>query len=400
MIKLLKHQALFINSKHRHTGLVAGFGGGKSHAGVYKTIVKKLAYPNIDVAYYLPTYPLIRDIAFVKFAEALGDIGVNYTLNKSDKEIHTEYGRIIFRSMDNPDLIVGYEVGYSLIDEADVLPKDKMKDVFRQIIARNRKPLPNGDVNSTDMVSTPEGFKFLYEFFRTNNNENKNLIKASTYDNPFLSGDYIAALEDSYDSKQIAAYLNGEFTNLTSGTVYVDYDVDKNSTDREVEDEDSILFVGMDFNVTNMSAVFHVVDKGIPTAVDEITSGYNTEETCKIIKERYPNKKIVVYPDASGASRKTSSSTTDHDIIRQHGFQVYTHKTNPFVKDRINTVNMMLRKGYKVNRHKCPMLAQGLEQQAYDKNGQPDKSSGLDHVTDAAGYYIYTFSKPKNTVYI
>ncbi len=302
--------------------------------------------------------------------------------------------------MDNPDLIVGYEVGYSLIDEADVLPKDKMKDVFRQIIARNRKPLPNGDVNSTDMVSTPEGFKFLYDFFRTNNNENKNLIKASTYDNPFLSDDYIAALEDSYDSKQIAAYLNGEFTNLTSGTVYVDYDVDKNSTDREVEAEDSILFVGMDFNVTNMSAVFHVVDKGIPTAVDEITSGYNTEETCKMIKERYPNKKIVVYPDASGASRKTSSSTTDHDIIRQHGFQVYTHKTNPFVKDRINTVNMMLRKGYKVNRHKCPMLAQGLEQQAYDKNGQPDKSSGLDHVTDAAGYYIYTFSKPKNTVYI
>jgi phage terminase large subunit len=399
-IQLLSHQAEFIESKARHTGLVAGFGGGKSHAGVYKTITKKLMYPNIDVAYYLPTYPLIKLIAFVKFTEALQLIGIPYTLNKSDKEIHTKYGRIIMRSMDNPELIIGYEVGYSLIDEADVLPKSKMNEVFTKIIARNRKVLPNGDINQTDMVSTPEGFKFLYEFFITKASENKKIIKARTYDNPYLSLDYIDSLLESYSSKQIEAYLNGEFTNLASGTVYGDYDRDANHTDRIIEETDKVLFVGMDFNSTQMAAIFHIVEDGLPMALDEITKGYNTEEVCKLIKARYPNKKIIIYPDASGDSNKSSSSRTDHDIIKQHGFQLYTHKTNPLVKDRVNTMNMMFRKGYKINRHKCPSYAQAMEQQVFDVNGVPDKKSGFDHCSDAGGYYIFTYSKPRNRVFL
>jgi hypothetical protein len=30
-----------------------------------------------------------------------------------------------------------------------------------------------------------------------------------------------------------------------------------------------------------------------------------------------------------------------------------------------------------------------LEQQAYDKNGEPDKTNGWDHVVDAEGYMIH-----------
>lgn len=399
-ITLLKHQAKFLQSNARHTGLIAGFGGGKSHAGVHKTILKKLLYPNISVAYYLPTYPLIRDIAFVKFGEALRGMNLRYDLNRSDKEINTDFGKIIFRSMDNPDLIVGYEVGYSLIDEADVLNKKKMRQVFNQILARNRKPLPNGDINCTDMVSTPEGFSFLYDFFVVNSNENKRLIKAKTYDNPFLPKSYIDGLEEQYDAKQIEAYLNGEFTNLTSGTVYIDYDRYNNHTERVINENDQVLFAGMDFNSTQMSVVFHVVEDGLPMAVDEITKGYNTDEVCKLIKSKFPNKKVIVYPDATGASKSSSSSKTDHDIIKQYGFQLYSHKSNPLIRDRVNTMNMMFRKGYKINRHKCPAYAQAMEQQSYDENGVPDKKSGFDHVADAGGYYIFTYSKPRNRVLI
>ena len=63
-------------------------------------------------------------------------------------------------------------------------------------------------------------------------------------------------------------------------------------------------------------------------------------------------------------------------------------------------MNMMFRKGYKINRHKCPAYAQSMEQQAYDSNGVPDKKSGFDHIADAGGYYIFTYSKPRNRVLI
>jgi hypothetical protein len=64
--------------------------------------------------------------------------------------------------MSDPERIIGYEVGYSLIDETDILSKDKMSDVFMKIIGRNRSVL--GHINQTDVVGR-EGFKWLYDFF-------------------------------------------------------------------------------------------------------------------------------------------------------------------------------------------------------------------------------------------
>ena len=80
--------------------MVAGFGAGKSFAGTLKAVKKKFEYPNIDVAYYLPTYSLIKDIAFPRFNELLTYQNIPYNINKSDKDIITPFGRIVLRSMD------------------------------------------------------------------------------------------------------------------------------------------------------------------------------------------------------------------------------------------------------------------------------------------------------------
>ncbi len=66
---------------------------------------------------------------------------------------------------------------------------------------------------------------------------------------------------------------------------------------------------------------------------------------------------------------------------------------NPAVKDRVLATNAMLLNGdgvrrMKVNPRNCPKFTEGLEKQAYDKNGEPDKSSGVDHVNDAGTYPI------------
>jgi hypothetical protein len=43
----------------------------------------------------------------------------------------------------------------------------------------------------------------------------------------------------------------------------------------------------------------------------------------------------------------------------------------------------------RVNTDACPNLTMSLEQQAYDKNGEPDKTNGWDHVVDAQGYFVH-----------
>jgi len=399
MIELISHQLTFIESNERHTGLVGGFGSGKTKAGILKTIVRKMQMPGIDVAYYMPTYPLIKGVAFPNFAEMLTIANIPYTIHETDKNITTPYGRIICRSMDNPELMVGYEVGYSLVDEADVLPKAKMKKILVQILARNRSHF-EGNNNATDFVSTPEGFKFLHDFFVSNASENKFLIKAKTRDNKFLPSGYIESLEAEYTPEQLQAYLEGEFVNLTSGTVCSNYDRDTNNSDRMIQENDT-LHIGVDFNIMHMSGIVHVIDNGIPIAVDEIIDEYDTETLASAIDKRYPNHTIVVYPDASGQNRKSSASDTDIDILRKHRFIVKALTKNPLVKDRINTMNKKFQDNtYKVNKSNCPRYVESLEQLPY-KNGEPDKTLGLDHPFDAGGYFIYyTYQRKKRMVAI
>lgn len=391
--KLLPSQNLFFKSKAMHTGYIGGFGSGKSHIGIFKTIIKKLRYPAVNVAYYLPTYPLIKDIAFPKIEEHLINLGVTYELKRSDKEFHImNAGKIIMRSMEEPDKIIGYEVGYSCIDEVDVLPQEKMTNAYSKIIARNRAQLPDGELNSTDVVGTPEGFRWAYNYFVKEANPNRVLIKAKTKHNPFLPAEYIKTLTDTYTAEQLLAYLDGEFINLTSGTVYYNFNRKENHSPRKIQSGD-VLHIGMDFNITNMSAIIHVIDD-IPIAVKEITGVYDTMAMVRALDE-IPNKKVI-YPDASGKNRNTSGKS-DIDLLKAAGYTVRYTSKNPFVRDRVNAMNKAFKDingeiCYRVNANDCPEYVESLEKQGY-KNGEPDKTGGFDHCVDAGGYFIYANSK-------
>ena len=127
-------------------------------------------------------------------------------------------------------------------------------------------------------------------------------------------------------------------------------------------------------------------------AVAELTNVYDTPEMTRIIKERYQAKghKIFVYPDASGDSRKSvDASKSDIAILEQAGFSVRAHDSNPAVKDRINATNAAFEKGLLfINDSTCKTVAECLEQQPYDKNSEPDKTTGHDHQNDASTYPI------------
>jgi len=396
-IGLLPTQRDFFSSDATHAAYCGGFGSGKSYVGVLKTIAMKLKYSEYAVAYYLPSYNLVRDIAFPKFTEILDKLGVKHTLNKSDKEILIPgANKIILRTMDNPETIIGYEVAYSCIDEADVLPQTKMTEAFSKIIARNRSVLHDGSTNKVSVVSTPESFGWLYNFFVKNKSANRELFKAKTSENPFLPAGYIATLTESYTPAQLKAYLNGEFVNLTSGSVYSDYDRKQLHSNRTIQKHDK-LHIGMDFNITNMNAVINVIDGNIKIAVDEITNAYDTMQMIRIINDKYPDHAIIVYPDASGRNRSTSGKS-DIRLLMDEGYTVRAPNKNPFVRDRVNSLNKMFRdKTYLVNSNNCPEYTEALEKIAYNKN-EPDKQSGFDHITDAGGYFAYIVSITSFTI--
>jgi hypothetical protein len=389
--KLHPVQQTFVKSQFLHTGIVGGYQSGKSTAAAIKAIIHLLQYPQVPIAYYLPTYGLFDDMLVPKLDSLFNEIYIDYSYNKQDSKIRTKYGEIWMRSMDNPDRIVSYSVGYSIVDEVDVVHPNKRIDAMKRIASRNS--FMKGAANQIDFVSTPEGFAYMYQFFEKNWNENKLLLRLKTGDNSDnLADGYIQGLREQYTDEQLKAYLDGEFVNLLAGTVYYKFDRRLNDCSKMVGKYDT-LHIGMDFNIGNMSAVVHIIEDR-PYAVDELTKVYDTDQMCQVIKERYPNNPIIIYPDASGKQRNTSTTKTDLEILREAGFTVKAKSSNPLVNDRVKNMNRMFcdgngKIGYMVNTHKCTEYTEALERMSYDTNGQPDKSSGFDHITDAGGYFIY-----------
>lgn len=399
----------FVNSRAKFPAMVAGFGSGKTEAGCLRALRLKFQYPDQSIGYYLPTYSLIKTIVFPRIEEILVRDKVKYFLNRSDKEltIAGNKGKIIFRTMDNPELIIGYEHAHAITDELDILATDKAADVWRKIVARNREKLPDGSLNTIGTVTTPEGFRFVYEKWKRKPMIGSQIIKASTKSNMRnLPRDYIDTLRDIYPDAMLAAYLEGEFVNMRQGRVYPDYDRFMNMCFDRVNEKD-ILHIGMDFNVGKMAAVVHVMRNGLPCAVDEFTDLLDTPAMIKAIKNRYPGNRTIVYPDASGKSRRSNNAAaSDIAQLRQAQFTVLARNSNPFVRDRLASMNKQIHKDgkrrYKVNADTCPSFVEALEKQAYDKNGDPDKTSGFDHLNDAAGYFInykfpVTYDKPTIT---
>jgi hypothetical protein len=256
--------------------------------------------------------------------------------------------------------------------------------------------------NTVAVATTPEGFRFVYDRWVKNPQKGYTLFKAKTADNrENLPEGYIENLTNSYPEQLLQAYLNGEFVNLTSGSVYNEFDRHLNSS-REVIQPDDKLHIGMDFNVCKMSAVVLVMRDGDPHAVDEIINAYDTPDMIRTIKDRYSHRQIMVYPDASGGSRKTvDASKSDIALLGQAGFHPLNNPSNPAIKDRVLSMNALIHKDgkrrLKVNGDRCPLFVEALEKQAYDDRGLPDKASGFDHTTDAGGYFIayqFPINKP------
>lgn len=390
-VSLLPHQNEFINNTEdtKFSALIGGIGSGKTFAGAYKLSKFVSQNPGVNCYYYLPTYPLLRDTAVPSFKGVLDQLGIDYRYHGTNNIFSTKFGQIHLKSYHDLNSLIGYEHGYCIIDEIDTLPTHEASEVFRAIYERNRTRLPNRKANRIDFVSTPEGFKFLYEFFVKNANSDRRYIHAKTDDNTYLPSDFAKGMGVGLTENQLKAHREGLFVNLTSGLVHHAYDREKNHTNREIQPGDTLL-MGVDFNILNMSAVFGIWENNRLLILDEMHGLRDTETLCQAVQKRYPNYQIIAHPDSSGINRSTNSNRSDIDILREYFSVKYTR--NKSIIDRVNLVNGLFldsegNRRLLINSNKTPHLSNCLETQIW-KNDKPDKQSSNDHLPDALSYAV------------
>ena len=253
-------------------GISAGYGAGKTRALCARAITLAAANQGFIGCVMEPTGPLIRDIWINDFDDFLDAYGIPYTFRASplpEYVLHLNADtKILCRSFENWSRIIGLNLAWVLADEIDTVSPAIATKAFPKILGRLR----SGNVRSFAAASTPEGFRWMWNTFGSEEasaRTDRKLIKMRTADNPHLPPDFIERLKENYDPNLLQAYLDGEFVNLNTGQVYDRFDRAKHVTTIK-DDDDQPLRIGIDFNVGNMNAVVAIRVQNKLLFIDEI----------------------------------------------------------------------------------------------------------------------------------
>ena len=383
-------------------GLSAGYGAGKTRSLASKAVALAVANQGFIGIVMEPTGPLIRDIWQNDFDDFLEAYDIPYSFRASplaEYVLHLPGGdtKILCRSFENWTRCIGINAAWCLADEIDTVPPSIANKAFPKILGRLRA----GNVRQFAAASTPEGFRWMWNTFGTEEAKqrpDRRLIKMRTSDNPHLPQDFIERLKANYDPSLLQAYLNGEFTNLTTGQVYDRFDRAKHVITDIPNVEDEPLRVGVDFNIGNMSAVIAVRLGNQLLLIDEVSGAHDTDALAQEIRRRFPDRRIYAYPDASGGNRSTNASQTDIQILEGYGFTNQSPRSNPPIRDRVASVQALLENGKGEVRLQvaanCKRTIECLELQSYTEKGDPDKDAGYDHMNDGLGYLVWREFNP------
>lgn len=408
--KLTEPQSRFWELTCSNPLFIGGYGSGKTTIKVLSGINDVTQFSGGSVALYDPTFDQIGLNTAVRIEEILTDLDMPYKYDKQKQVVFIEdHGKMILRSMNNPERIVGYEVFRSHVDEIGVVHPNSVEKVWNRIVARNRQKVPILDNDNRKVIDiktkkplleqnrisaygTPDdGYGFTYKMWGKDPAAGYEYVRAPTYSNAEnIPETYLEQLRKIYPAGLVDAFIEGFWTNFTTGAVFYGFDRDKHKTLYTVAEREQ-LHIGMDFNVYNMAAAVGVLRKGKLYGVDEFVDLRDTPDMIKAIKNRYPEHRVIVYPDPTG--KKTSSqdsNKSDHKLLREAGFRIKAKKGSPGVRDSILSVNAAYEKEHiAINILACPQLVEAQEQQPYDKNGVPDKTTGQDHINDGWRYMVH-----------
>ena len=406
-------RALCQDTEHRTVAFVAGLGAGKTRCLSAWTTLLALDNPGTTGAVFAPTGPLVRDVVQRSLVEFWDDLRVPYTYRASplpEYELDLPNGRVVVlcRSMENWSRIIGMNLSFIGCDEIDTTKASIARLAVHRFFGRLRA----GDRRQLGLFSTPEGFGLLYSMFVEEESKgDRALYKGKTADNPYLPPDYLATLLAEYPSNLVRAYTEGEFVSMANAAVYPDFDRTLNSSSYALGEEDT-LWVGVDFNVDRCWLVVVVAD-GQRFHVVEEHIARDTPACIELLHRLYPSwierKRLVVCPDASARNRNAlDAGIASIGLMKQGGLRLQYQAANPYVKDRVLSVNALIRNGAGERRllvsPACKGVIRGLEQHSYDLNTQqPQKGDGgvddLSGQMDALGYAIWQLAglKPWRT---
>ncbi len=395
-MEALEAQVGFMDSEAFHTAYIGGYGSGKTFVCAMKALVLAITNKDLPGMILAPTERMAEEVTGRAFMEILEKYGIPHKYKAASKKIRFPWGcEVYLRSAHQPDRLKGSNLAWVGLDEAAQMKEEAY------LVALSRVRHPAARMLQLFMTTTPEGFNWVYRHYVEEPPQDSKIFWSTTRENIFLGPEYLSRMEESMPSLLAEQYLEGRFVNTASGRVY--YAFDRRVHVREQHyDPAQELVVACDFNVNPMIWVIAQESEGRVCVLDEIVlREADTTQAVEEVAVRFgvDPRMVDVYGDAAGNHRDTrQAGRADYTIIKDmlKGVRLRVPSANPAVRDRVNTVNLLLQSKSKaggvVVDPKCRELIKDLETLVYkegSRGGQIDKSDpGRTHASDALGYYL------------
>ena len=392
---LSQAQQQVADSRARFKVLVTGRRFGKTHLAI-RQLCYNATRPQSRVWYIAPSYRMAKQIVWQQLKDRLRPLRWIDRINEADLSIRlVNQSEIALRGADNEDSLRGVGLDYVVMDEMQDINPDAWNLVIRPTLSdRDGGALftgtPKGRGNYFFDLYTHAGTDPLWSRWQYTTLEGGNVPESE-----------ILQAQQDLDERQFRQEYLASFETY-AGAIYYKFDSELNVTDREIP-AGAPIHIGLDFNVDPHQAAVAVRTESGLHVFDEISiAGSSTEIMAQEIKNRYTNNRITIYPDASGAQRRTSAGgKTDIMILQNAGFEVRVKHRNPPVKDRINAVNSLLCNTNGDRRltvsPRCKRVIATLSRQIYKSGTQIPEDGDLSHMGDALGYCVeYQFPVTRN----
>lgn len=388
------HQEFFFDQT-RWLISYGGAGSGKSYTTAQKILIRMLTQEDHKFLVVRKVATTLRVSVFQIFRDLISnyDMYQDFKINKSDMTITNirNGSMIIFFGLDNIEKLKSIQgITGIWVEEASETNQGDILELNRRL--RGETKYYKQIIITFNPVSHLHWLKV--HFF--DNPESKAKIYKTTYlDNSFIDDEYKQELEDIqyYDEQQYRIYALGEWGILNQNIIHHRFKPLEHLSDKMLKDF-VVIHCGVDFNIGGCCVVTMGEDhNGISHIIDEFSS-YDTENMINDLKLRYSQKKVTLYPDASGANRSTRSNKTDVDMLRQAGFNCIVPSENGATSTRYNAANRrFMNNAILVNKVTARKTYESLQIHAYDDKGMPDKfkehkGGAIDDWTDSFGYMI------------
>jgi hypothetical protein len=389
-------QQQIVETPQRFKVVIAGRRFGKTHLAI-RELCKHARDPDREVWYCAPTYKQAKMIVFKKLRKKLIDLRWVKNINATSLSFELKNGSTIsLKGLDNFDNLRGAGLDFLCIDEFADIDAEAWYETLRPMLADKQ--------GGALFIGTPKGMNWAHDLYTMADEypDEWRSFQFTTIEGGNVKPEEVEAARRSLDERTFRQEFEATFETF-SGRVF--YAFDRKYNLRAYKDElPRDIHIGMDFNLDPMSAIVAIKLGNELQVIDEIKIyGSNTDEMVDEIKTRFPQKRIICYPDPAGSARKTSAGgRTDHTILRNAGFTVLAPNRHNPVRDGINAVNAKLRSSTGITTlhfdPKCKYSIECLEKQTYKEGTSiPSKDEGWDHFNDALRYmvdYLFPIRSP------